>query len=282
VAAKGCGAAAFLHESNTIPGRANRWLSHVVHQAFVGFPSAAARLHHTNVVTTGTPVRPQFQPGEAEGARMALGLDPQRPVLLVMGGSQGASGINELVLQALPILARELPEAQYLHLTGTEDFERIRGEYAKHAVRAVIRPFLSEMEMALDAATIAISRAGASSLAELAAMRLPAILIPYPAATDNHQLHNARALTDVGAALLLQQPGASGAKLAAIASTLMRDSDARRQMADELVRWHSPHAAELIVERMLALVSAMGLCQPGDFQADNVIEPRTSARAMAV
>jgi UDP-N-acetylglucosamine--N-acetylmuramyl-(pentapeptide) pyrophosphoryl-undecaprenol N-acetylglucosamine transferase len=113
-------------------------------------------------------------------------------------------------------------------------------------------------------------------------MRVPAILIPYPAATDNHQLHNARALTDVGAAVLLQQAGASGEKLAALASTLIRDTGARQQMAEELVRWHSPHAAELIVEKMLALVSAMGLCEPGDFQADNLMEPRTNARAMAV
>lgn len=284
VAAKGCGAATFLHESNTIPGRANRWLSHVVHQAFVGFPSATGRLHHTNVVTTGTPVRPQFQPGEPEGARLALGLDPRRPVLLIMGGSQGASGINDLMLQALPALAQQAPDLQYLHLTGVDGFERVREEYTKRGVKAVVRPFLSEMEMALGAATVAISRAGASSLAELAAMRVPAILVPYPAATDNHQLHNARALTDVGAAVLLEQAGATGEKLAGMCSMLLRDATARKAMADELVRWHSPHAAELIAEKMLALMTAMGLCEAGDFRADNLLEPHVddSPRALVV
>jgi UDP-N-acetylglucosamine--N-acetylmuramyl-(pentapeptide) pyrophosphoryl-undecaprenol N-acetylglucosamine transferase len=274
VAGKGCGAATFLHESNTIPGRANRWLSHIVHQAFVGFPSAAGRLHHANVLTTGTPVRPQFHPSEPEPMRMALGLDARRPVLLIMGGSQGAAGINELLLQSLPLLTQQLPELQYLHLTGPDDFDRVRNEYANRGVKAVVRPFLSEMEMALGAATVAISRAGASSLAELAAMRVPAILVPYPTATDNHQFYNARALVDVGAALLLEQAGATGPKLAAMLDRLLRDAHARQLMADELIRWHSPHAAESIADRILALVTAMGLCEAASFGADNLIEPR--------
>jgi len=281
MAAKGCGAATFLHESNTIPGRANRWLSHVVHQAFVGFPSAAGRLHHANVLTTGTPVRPQFQPGDPQLMRVALGLDPKRPVLLVMGGSQGAAGINDLTLQALPLLAQQVPNLQYLHLTGADDFNRVRADYANRGLKAVVRPFLSEMEMALGAATAAISRAGASSLAELAAMRVPAVLIPYPTATDNHQFHNARALTDAGAALLLEQAGATGQSLAAMAGRLLRDDQARKAMADELIRWHSPHAAELIADRILALVTAMGLCEAADFRADNLIEPQVGENPRA-
>ena len=260
LAAKACGAATFLHESNTIPGRANRWLAHVVHQAFVGFPSAANRLHHTNVLTTGTPVRPQFEPSDRHSARMALGLEPNRTAVLVMGGSQGASGINDLVLRALPILGRELPDVQYLHLTGADDFERVRSAYSAQGLRAVVRPFLSEMEIALSGATVAISRAGASSLAELAAMRVPAILVPYPSATDNHQYFNARALVDVGAAALLEQKSATAERLASLVSHLLRDEQARQGISTELVRWHSPHAAELIAGKMLALMAAMGLC----------------------
>lgn len=264
MAAKACGAATFLHESNTLPGRANRWLAHVVHQAFVGFPSAANRLHHTNVLATGTPVRPQFESSDPGSARMALGLEPNRPVLLIMGGSQGASGINDLVLRALPNLAGQLPDVQYLHLAGADDFERVRSAYAGQGVKAVVRPFLSEMEIALACATVAVSRAGASSLAELAAMRVPAILIPYPTATDNHQYFNARALVDVGAAELLEQKSATAEKLAALASNLLQNEQARRMISDELARWHSPHAAELIAGKMLALMAAMGLCQTSE------------------
>ena len=273
LAAKACGAATFLHESNTIPGRANRWLAHVVHQAFVGFPSAATRLHHTNVLTTGTPVRPQFEPSDPRSARMALGLEPNRALLLVMGGSQGASGINDLVLGALPILARELPNVQYLHLTGADDFERVRSAYSAQGVRAVVRPFLSEMEIALAGATLAISRAGASSLAELAAMRVPAILVPYPTATDNHQYFNARAMVDVGAAALLEQKSATAEKLASMLSAFLRDDQARGRISDELVRWHSPHAAELIAGRMLALMAAMGLCPSTGHRTHNFEAP---------
>jgi UDP-N-acetylglucosamine--N-acetylmuramyl-(pentapeptide) pyrophosphoryl-undecaprenol N-acetylglucosamine transferase len=267
------GAATFLHESNTIPGRANRWLAHFVRQAFVGFPSAASRLHHANVLATGTPVRPQFEPSDPRSARMALGLEPNRAVILVMGGSQGASGINDLVLRALPILGREFPDVQYLHLTGADDFERVRGAYSAQGVRALVRPFLSEMEIALAGATVAITRAGASSLAELAAMRVPAVLVPYPTATDNHQYFNARALVDVGAAVLLEQKSATAETLASLVSGLLRDDEARGKISDELARWHSPHAAELIAGRMLALMGAMGLCPSTGHRAHNFEAP---------
>jgi UDP-N-acetylglucosamine--N-acetylmuramyl-(pentapeptide) pyrophosphoryl-undecaprenol N-acetylglucosamine transferase len=99
---KDFGAKTFLHESNTIPGRANRLLSRFVNEAFVGFPEAAARLKARKVTTTGTPVRPQFQPRNSAECRAALGLEANRPTILVVGGSQGASGLNEMILSALP------------------------------------------------------------------------------------------------------------------------------------------------------------------------------------
>src|SRR5208337_2173553 len=93
LAARALGASTFLHESNAIPGRANRWLSRVADRAFIGFPSAAARLYTRNVVVTGTPIRSDIRPASVAAARTGLGLDPARPVLVVMGGSQGASAI---------------------------------------------------------------------------------------------------------------------------------------------------------------------------------------------
>ena len=257
LAGKSCGAVTFLHESNTVPGRANRWLSHLVDHAFVGFPSAAGWLHNPNVLTTGTPVRSEFEPSDAAGARLALGLSPQRPVLLVMGGSQGASGINDLVLRSLPLVTNAVADMQFLHLTGLHDFERVRAHYAAQNLKAVVRPFLTEMELALAAATVAVSRAGASSLAELAAMRLPAILVPYPTAADNHQYYNARAFADTGAALLMEQRNATAEQLAASATRLVLDPSAHRAMARELVRWHAPNAAEMIAEKMVLLLKAL-------------------------
>ncbi|MCX8157423.1 MAG: undecaprenyldiphospho-muramoylpentapeptide beta-N-acetylglucosaminyltransferase [Verrucomicrobiae bacterium] len=248
------GAVTFLHESNTIPGRANRWLARFVQQAFVGFPSTVTRLKHPRVVHTGTPVRPQFQPMEPAAARRALGLRPEVPTLLVMGGSQGARPINELVLRDLDALQKALPGWQFVHLTGQRDEERVRQAYAARQLPALVRAFFSEMELALGAATLAISRAGASSLAEFAAMRVPAILIPYPAAADNHQYHNARALAEAGAAVLLEQSAATPARFLGEITRLANDESARRQMAEAVARWHHPDAATRIAEQMVTLM----------------------------
>ncbi len=256
LAGRACGAATFLHESNTIPGKANRWLAHFVDQAFVGFPTAGARLRHKNILCTGTPVRPQFQLGEPASCRMALGLAPEHPVVLVMGGSQGASGINDLVLQALPALLKVSPQLQFIHLTGANDVAKVQAGYAAQHAKAVVRPFLSEMELALGAADVAVSRAGASSLAEIAAMRLPSVLIPYPIAADDHQRHNANAFVETGAALLLEQPGATGDALAAQLLGLLTNAAAYDVMKTALESWHRADAAEAIAERMLALMEA--------------------------
>src|SRR5262249_10995296 len=125
LAAKKFGARTYLHESNTIPGRANRWLSRLVDRVFVGFPHAASRLKWRNVVCTGTPVRSQFQPGDAAACRAKLfgAASPDSPVLLVMGGSQGASGVNELIVKSLPLLAKAKPQLRLFHLAGPNDAE---------------------------------------------------------------------------------------------------------------------------------------------------------------
>lgn len=249
------GAAAFLHESNTVPGRANRWLARWVSQAFVGFPQAGSRLNCRRIEVTGTPVRPQFCSASPESARVAMGLDPKRPVLLVMGGSQGARGVNEAVTGALPELERVLPELQYLHLTGQPDFEKVRAAYSARQVRAVIRPFLTEMELAMDAANLAISRAGASSLAEIAAMRLPSILIPYPHAADNHQFHNARAFVETGAARMMLQDGLRREQFVEVVVDLVRNQARREEMQQALSQWHKPDVAARIAEAIIGRVS---------------------------
>jgi UDP-N-acetylglucosamine--N-acetylmuramyl-(pentapeptide) pyrophosphoryl-undecaprenol N-acetylglucosamine transferase len=254
LAGKRCGAATFLHESNTIPGRANRWLSRVVDQAFVGFPETASRLHNRNVAVTGTPVRPQFRQRDPAACRAALGLGPQRPVLLVMGGSQGASGVNELVPRSLPLLAQRAPDLQYFHLTGPNDFEKVSQTYARLELKSVVHPFFAEMELVLGAATVAISRAGASSLAELAAIRVPAILIPFPPATDNHQFHNARAFETTGAARLLEQKNATPELLGQLILELVENAAVRERMREALGQWHRPRAAAEIAELILKAV----------------------------
>jgi UDP-N-acetylglucosamine--N-acetylmuramyl-(pentapeptide) pyrophosphoryl-undecaprenol N-acetylglucosamine transferase len=251
LAGRGMGAATFLHESNTIPGRANRFLSRFVSQAFVGFPSCAERLGAKEILTTGTPVRPAFSVGDAAAARVALGLKPDRETLLIMGGSQGASAINQLVVRCLPELQRRAPSMQFLHLTGVRDLENVRAAYEAANAAAVVRPFLSEMELALSAATVSVSRSGASSLAEFAAMRLPAILIPFPSATDNHQFHNARAFVETGAARMLGEQRSTPENLTAMIVDLMSNAAERQRLAHALKSWHHPNAARDMADAIL-------------------------------
>ena len=255
LAGKFSGLPTFLHESNAVPGRANHWLSHFVKRVFVGFSHAVHQFTRCEVVNIGTPVRPQFVRRDPAAARSALGLDPARPTLLIMGGSQGARAINDLLIQSLPLLVKLLPEFQFLHLTGANDEERVRQACAEHAAgKFVVKPFLAEMELALSAATVAISRSGASSLAEIAALRVPSILIPYPAATDNHQLVNAREYAQTGAAKLLEQAEATPEALGQLVAGLAKNTAARQSLLLALGSWHRPRAAEAIAEQILNVI----------------------------
>jgi UDP-N-acetylglucosamine--N-acetylmuramyl-(pentapeptide) pyrophosphoryl-undecaprenol N-acetylglucosamine transferase len=252
IAGRHCGANTFLHESNSIPGRANRWLAPWVDGAFVYFPPAAARLRARRVEVAGMPVRPQIcAPLTAAEARRTVGLAAETPVLLVMGGSQGAAKINELTLKVLPQLRQAVPELQFLHLTGPGDFEKVRAGYVAQDAPAVVHAFFDEMGTALAAADVALSRAGASSLAELAARQVPAVLIPYPAAADNHQYFNARAFVQSGAAWMLQQDTATEGQLAGEILDLLRDTLKRSAMQRALAGWHTPGAAADIAEKIL-------------------------------
>jgi UDP-N-acetylglucosamine--N-acetylmuramyl-(pentapeptide) pyrophosphoryl-undecaprenol N-acetylglucosamine transferase len=258
LAGKRRGARVFLHESNAIAGRANRWLSYIVDLAFLAFPSAAARLRTNRIRMTGTPVRSSFGSLGTGMCRLKLGLDPARPVVLVMGGSQGAQAINELIVRLLPEIRRLAPEWQWLHLTGPHAQEEVRTAYENLGLKAVVKAFCSEMDLALGAATGAVSRAGASALAEMARVQVPCVLIPYPAATDKHQHFNARAYAESGAAVLLEQHLATPGSLKTALVPLINDPSARQRMRDALQTWSRPKASQEIVAAMLAAVADPG------------------------
>lgn len=252
LAARRHGAKAFLHDSNSVPGRANRWLAPLAEAAFVYFPSASSRLRAGRVEVAGMPMRPQFLDlRSAEDARLALGLDPEQPVLLIMGGSQGAGKINELILTAAPALRQALPGLQFIHFTGNSDFEKARAFYAERSIPAFVRAFYDDMGGALAAADAALSRAGASSLAELAARQLPSLLVPYPAAADNHQYFNARAFLQSGAARVLRQETATPEIVVRELLELLRDPIKRSAMRRALGQWRTPDAARLIAGKIL-------------------------------
>jgi UDP-N-acetylglucosamine--N-acetylmuramyl-(pentapeptide) pyrophosphoryl-undecaprenol N-acetylglucosamine transferase len=254
LAAKQAGVPAFVHEANCIPGRANRWLARWADAAFVYFPEAASRLRCREVNVSGMPVRAGIAAADTGVCRRRLGLDPADPVLLICGGSQGASALNRLVTQALPELRQALPELQYLHLAGATEAGHVRAAYSAAHCRALVCDFVAEMDQVLGAASVAVSRAGASSLAEFAALRLPSVLIPYPSATDNHQFHNALSFVGSGAARMIGQGTASPQNLCGLVVELLRAGGGAARMRAALEVWHTPEAADLVARRLLACV----------------------------
>jgi len=250
------GARAFLHEANSVPGRANRWISRFTDRAFVYFPQAAPGLRRCKTEVAGMPVRSQFfESIDPVAARMALGLNPNLPTVLFMGGSQGASRINELAIGAMATLGKS--GIQVLHLTGAREFARAKAAMKAAECPGAVKEFLSEMDLALGAATVTVSRSGASSLAEVAAMRVPAILIPFPTAVDNHQYFNAKAFVDDGAAILMEQHKITPEGLARSICELIRNQEKRAAMASALDKWRHPEAAANVAGRILESVAAM-------------------------
>ena len=198
LAARWCGVPVVLHESNAVPGKVTRLLGRLCSQVAVGLPQAAARLRRCRPVVTGTPVRQAFlEPAPLpDWAPQGSG-----PLLLVMGGSQGAVGLNQMVRPLLPKLTAA--GVRVVHLTGSNDPEA--GQPLPAGV--VELPFSDEIPGLLQHAALAISRSGAGALSELAVCGTPAVLVPYPAAADHHQDVNAAAAAELGAAVIVWQHG---------------------------------------------------------------------------
>lgn len=204
LAARQRGIPAFLHESNAIPGKANKLNGRLAQKVLLGFGECAQYFGSTKCEVTGTPIRQSLaQPVPREQALAAFGLSPEKRTLLAMGGSQGAQGINQALRDACPTL--HAAGLQVIHLAGKEDVESLRSAYAAAGVPAWVNAFHHRMEEAYSAADLTVARSGAASLTEVSHYGLPSILIPYPHAAEDHQTLNARIFEKAGAALLLPQ-----------------------------------------------------------------------------
>ncbi|MDE3045552.1 MAG: UDP-N-acetylglucosamine--N-acetylmuramyl-(pentapeptide) pyrophosphoryl-undecaprenol N-acetylglucosamine transferase [Verrucomicrobiota bacterium] len=191
-----------LYEPNRILGKVNRLLVPFAQKIAVQFPLDS----HPKFVPISLFPWIRAQPLEKEAACRELGLDPKRRVLLIFGGSQGASFLNE----TMPEVVRQLGEVQVIHLAGSDEAANsVRELYAKANVSAVVKGFESKMHVAYSAADFAVCRSGAGTIGELLYFQLPALLIPYPYAADDHQQHNAEFLTSLGGCVTLAQPQAT-------------------------------------------------------------------------
>lgn len=193
----------FLLEQNAVPGRANRWLASRAAHVFCQWEAAATALGD-HAAFTGSPVRTEITAARSLDRRTArrerFGLDPDTPTLLVMGGSQGAHAINLAMMQAAAKLAGRL---QVIHIAGERDNPTLFHAYEAAGLPAHVSSFCEDMHLAYAAADFALSRAGATSIAELNAACVPSILVPYPYARDDHQRANARAAAAQGWATVI-------------------------------------------------------------------------------
>src|SRR6476659_6012145 len=238
----------FIHESNAVPGKANRWTARAVHAVMLGFKECAPFFPKTHTEVTGTPVRTELVRLDRRVARQKLGLDEDLPTLLVMGGSQGASGINQALIKALPFL-QGVP-LQVIHLSGARDERLVADNYRRENVPAYIGVFHHQMEEVYSAADLVVARAGAASLAEFAAFSLPGILIPFPYAADDHQTRNAEIYAHADAAILLKQSDLSGELLARNIRELIQDRQRIEQMAANSSRLAPKDAAGHVATTM--------------------------------
>ena len=238
-----------LLEQNAVPGLTNRLLAPVVDAAAVTYEESV-RFFGAKAFVSGNPVRPEFFEDEALHGQ---GVQPPGAAqVLVFGGSQGAHAINMAMVEAAPRLAAAARVA-ITHQTGERDLEMVRDGYRRAGLEARVEPFLFAMDREMKAADVIVCRAGATTLAELAASGKTAILVPLPTATDDHQRRNALALVRRGAALMMEQRELSGDRLAAEIESLARDSARRNQIGAAARRLARPDAASAIVDRVLAL-----------------------------
>jgi len=248
------GVPTMLLEQNAVPGLTNRLLRPFVRAAAVSFESTR-RFFGEKAFVSGNPVRPEFLQAVEPLRESGANDDASGGGILVFGGSQGAHAINLAMVEAAPQLAAGGHPFRLAHQTGERDVEMVRTAYRQAGLQAEVEPFFFDMGRRLRAADLIVCRAGATTLAEITAAGKPAILIPLPTATDDHQRRNAEALASAGAAEVLRQVDATGAALAQRIGSLMRDDAARQRMAGAARSLARPDAARAIVDRALQLVT---------------------------
>jgi len=243
-----------LHEQNKRLGLANRLAAGRASLILLSYPETVGEYPRERAAVLGNPVRAGFaHPPAKADACAVFELDPEAPVVLVSGGSQGAHTLNQAMFDLLEG-SDEAESAQFIWMTGPADAGRAHAVAEQSPIRARVFAFIDDMVSACAAADLIVSRAGASSTAEIALLGKPSILVPYPFATDNHQEQNARAFEDAGAACVLLDNECTGARLRELIEGLVGDEARLRAMGVGAASLARPGAAEAIAEQILSTV----------------------------
>jgi UDP-N-acetylglucosamine--N-acetylmuramyl-(pentapeptide) pyrophosphoryl-undecaprenol N-acetylglucosamine transferase len=246
-----------IHEQNCVPGKANRLCSRFADVVTIHFEESQRYFPAKAPRVVGNPIRSDFLPErlktiDRSESKRKLGLATDKFTIFVLGGSRGAHSLNVALVDALPYL--DPRRFQLVCMTGKDDYRWVRDACEQAGVTAAVFQFIDDMVAAYSAADLAVSRAGASTLAELAAMGLPAILVPYPHATDRHLELNARALVEVGAAEMIMNGELRGDVLAEKIRSLAWDEQTLSLMRSRSRRSGKPDASERVVNILFEFV----------------------------
>lgn len=242
------GISTLVHESNAIPGKANRIAARMVRAVLLGFKEAAQFFPKARTEITGTPIRSELKRVDKQAARQKLGLQSDLTTMLVMGGSQGASGINQAMIKTLPVLRNA--SLQIIHLCGARDERMVADNYRREQIPAYVAAFHHHMEEVYSAADFAVARSGAASLAELAFFGLPTILIPFPYAADDHQTRNAEIFARAGAAFVVKESDVTPELLSQKIFSMAGQPEVLRRMSEKSSQLAPRDAADRVATTM--------------------------------
>jgi UDP-N-acetylglucosamine--N-acetylmuramyl-(pentapeptide) pyrophosphoryl-undecaprenol N-acetylglucosamine transferase len=255
VAAVLCRRVRVIQEQNSVPGMVNRWLARVSHLVLLSYEESRRFIpRRITCALVGNPLRikPPDKDARSAGLRF-LGLRSDLPVVLIVGGSGGARSLNRHGMAAAKkILARRM--TQFVIIAGDRDYRDVLAQTNEYRNDIRVLPFVEEMEKIYGVADVAVSRAGASSVFELAMFRTPTIFVPYPFAADDHQRKNIEALEAMGAVEVIDDADVSAELLEQRITALLDDEAKRRDMSAKLERWAKSDAADKSAEIIAALV----------------------------
>jgi UDP-N-acetylglucosamine--N-acetylmuramyl-(pentapeptide) pyrophosphoryl-undecaprenol N-acetylglucosamine transferase len=243
-------------EQNSVPGVTNKILGRFVKGVCITYQESISFFPKVKTYLTGNPVRKQVLKGSIESAYKLFSLEKSLFTVFIFGGSAGARSINMAMIEALNYLHDLRGKVQFLHQTGTKDYEHVREAYRKTGFKGTITPFIYQMGEAYAVADIVVSRAGATTLAELTALGKPALLIPYPYAAGQHQELNARKLLEMGAAKMILNRELKGESLAESIRELFKNEAMRREMQRISRSVGRPDACAKVVDIALSYIKS--------------------------